>query len=55
LFNSAIPYLEKAASFTDKTEYGQVLNTLKDAYNFTGQKDKATALQTKIDAYYNSK
>jgi tetratricopeptide (TPR) repeat protein len=55
LFNSAIPYLEKAASFTDKTEYGQVLNTLKDAYNFTGQKDKATALQAKIDAYYNSK
>jgi tetratricopeptide (TPR) repeat protein len=55
LFVSAIPYLEKAANFTDKAEYGQVLNTLKDAYNFTGQKDKATALQSKIDAYYNSK
>jgi tetratricopeptide (TPR) repeat protein len=55
----AMPYLVKAISVIEKTpdykqntDYGQLLNTLKNAYTLTGDKAKEQEIKTKLDELY---
>jgi tetratricopeptide (TPR) repeat protein len=59
LHNQATPYVEKAVSLIEKMpdykqnrDYGQLLNTLKNAYNLTGNKAKEQEIKTKLDELY---
>ncbi len=59
LHNLALPHLEKAVNLIEKQadykqnrDYGQLLNSLKNAYNLTGNKAKEQEVKAKLDDLY---